>query len=142
MELQVGVKAIARNKEGKYLLLHRSAKKYPGTNGTWDIVGGRINAGTSLLENLIREISEEIGLAYSGTPHLIAVQDIFPKSGDRHVVRLTYIIDLHGTPKLDMEENDDFRWVSKEEFLKWPDLDWYLKELLQGGALEKYFESQ
>ncbi len=135
MELQVGVKAIARNKEGKYLLLHRSAKKYPGTNGTWDIVGGRIDPGSGLKENLVREIREEIGLELRGEPRLIGAQDIFPKSGDRHVVRLTYVIELDGEPKLDIEENDEYRWVTREEFVSWSDLDVYLKELLEKGAL-------
>ena len=135
MELQVGVKAIARNKEGKYLLLHRSAKKYPGTNGTWDIVGGRIDPGTDLRENLAREIREEVGLDWNGTPRLIGAQDIFPKSGEKHVVRLTYIIELNGEPKLDTEENDEYRWLTKDELLTWLDFDVYLKELLDAGAL-------
>ena len=61
MELQVGVKAIVRNKAGKYLLLHRNLAKYPDVKGGWDIVGGRINPGVLLHENLAREIAEEIG---------------------------------------------------------------------------------
>jgi len=53
MELQVGVKALLRNKEGKYLLIRRSSEKYPEVGAKWDIVGGRINPGETLLENLI-----------------------------------------------------------------------------------------
>lgn len=40
MELQVGVKVLLKNKEGNYLLLRRSLKKYPGVKGRWDIAGG------------------------------------------------------------------------------------------------------
>ncbi|MEK7546928.1 MAG: NUDIX domain-containing protein [Patescibacteria group bacterium] len=130
MELQVGVKAIAHNKEGKYLLLHRSTKKYKNITGLWDIVGGRINSGVGLRENLAREIREEIGLELTGEPRLIGAQDIFPRGGGRHVVRLTYIVELDGDPKLDKEENDDYRWVTAEELKSWPDLDMYLKEIL------------
>lgn len=136
MELQVGVKAIAKNKEGKYLLLHRSPEKYPGTNGSWDIVGGRIEPGNSLKDNLIREIREEVGLELRGEPRLIAAQDIFPKSGNRHVVRLTYLIELDGEPMLDTSENIEYRWVTIDELKSWPDLDVYLKELLNQGALD------
>ena len=50
--LQVGVKALLQNKEGKYLLLRRSKEKYKEVEGEWDIVGGRINPGSDLLENL------------------------------------------------------------------------------------------
>ena len=48
MILQVGVKAFLKNKEDKYLLVHRSSEKYKAAKGSWDIVGGRIDAGTRL----------------------------------------------------------------------------------------------
>ena len=53
VELQVGVKVLLKNPEGKYLFLHRSAEKYPETQ-KWDIPGGilsrsmrRIGQGSS-----------------------------------------------------------------------------------------------
>jgi len=39
MELQVGVKVLLKNKEGKFLLIRRSPKKYPEVGPKWDIVG-------------------------------------------------------------------------------------------------------
>ncbi|MEK7110838.1 MAG: NUDIX domain-containing protein, partial [Patescibacteria group bacterium] len=136
MELQVGVKAIARNKEGKYLLLRRSAKNYPGARGVWDwdIVGGRIDAGISLRENLIREIREETGLIFNGPMKLLAAQDIFPDEKDRHVVRLTYMIELDGEPKLDLKEHEEFAWVAPEELKTWEGLDFYVRELVEEGV--------
>ncbi len=62
MELQVGVKVLLRNKENKYLLLRRSPEKYPNAPLDWDIVGGRINPGLTLLDNLKREVKKETGL--------------------------------------------------------------------------------
>src|SRR3989344_8931904 len=91
-DLQVGVKILLKNKDGKYLLLRRSLKKYPEIQGRWDIVGGRINPGSTLLENLKREVKEETGLTLTGTPRLLAAQDILRNNG-RHVVRLTYLGD-------------------------------------------------
>src|SRR3990167_1376930 len=94
MQLQVGVKAILRNEEGKILLLRRSQAKYPDVKGdVWDIVGGRIEPGTPLLDNLRREIREETGLQLQGVPKLIAAQDIL-KNPEKHVVRLTYIAEV------------------------------------------------
>ncbi len=58
MKLQVGVKALLRNGEGKYLLLRKSPERYPEIGAKWEIVGGRIEPGTPLLENLRREILE------------------------------------------------------------------------------------
>ena len=90
MILQVGVKAFKKNSEGKYLLLKRSPEKYGQVKGSWDIVDGRIEPGTTLLDNLKREIMEETGLEVLGTPKLLAAQDIIP-SVEKHVVRLSYV---------------------------------------------------
>ena len=101
MELQVGVKVLLKNNEGKYLLIRRNPKKYPEVGPKWDIVGGRINAGSPLIENLIREVKEETGLLLSDNPHIVGAQDILRTEGfpDRHVVRLTYTASISGTPK-------------------------------------------
>lgn len=131
--LQVGVKILLQNQAGKYLLLHRSEEKYPEASGRWDIVGGRINAGTNLMDNLSREVREETGLEIIGTPRLIAAQDILRKEG-WHIVRLTYQGEAEGDIKLDVSENDDFRWCSLAELLALDDLDIYLKELLDNQS--------
>ena len=67
MELQVGVKIILQNKSSKFLLLQRNLAKYSeiNKNDSLDIVGGRINIGTPLIENLKREIFEETILCTS-----------------------------------------------------------------------------
>ena len=72
MELQVGVKILLKNKDGKYLLVRRNPKKYPEVGPKWDIVGGRIIPGTPLLDNLRREIKEEVNLDYAGEPQLVS----------------------------------------------------------------------
>jgi ADP-ribose pyrophosphatase YjhB (NUDIX family) len=130
MELQVGVKALLKNREGKYLLLRRNPKKYPEVGPKWDIIGGRINPGSPLLENLKREIKEEAGLGYQGTPKLVAAQDIL-KSADRHVVRLTYIGAMDGEPKID-EEHLEAKWFAADEIktMSVTELDSFFKELV------------
>ncbi|MBI3273879.1 MAG: NUDIX domain-containing protein [Candidatus Colwellbacteria bacterium] len=135
MELQVGVKALLKNNDGKYLLLKRSPEKYPEVSEKeqWDIPGGRINIGSPLLDNLKREIKEEISLDLIGEPQLITAQDILRIPG-RHVVRLTYVGLVNGNPKLS-EDHSEFRWFTREELENLEDLDEYLKELLKNGDL-------
>lgn len=128
MELQVGVKALLQNKEGKYLLLKRSPDKYPEAGGIWDIVGGRIDPGSTLLENLKREIKEETGLVLNDEPKLIAAQDILRVPG-RHIVRLTYTAYIDGEPKLDADHTE-FKWFTASELKNLENLDGYFKELL------------
>ena len=127
MDLQVGVKILLRNKEGKYLLLQRNPAKYPEVGAKWDIVGGRIDIGAPLLENLKREAKEEAGLEILGEPKLITAQDIL--KADKHVVRLTYLGEASGDVVLS-EEHSEFRWLSIEEFKKLEPMDRYIKEIL------------
>ncbi|OGI59807.1 hypothetical protein A3C60_01700 [Candidatus Nomurabacteria bacterium RIFCSPHIGHO2_02_FULL_37_45] len=130
MELQVGVKIILQNQEGKILLLHRNWEKYPEVkkDNSWDIVGGRINIGTPLMENLKREIFEEIKLNLTEEPKLIAAQDILRT--DKHVVRLTYFGKIEGEPKLD-EYHDSYKWLTKEEIKNKEGLDQYSKQVFE-----------
>jgi len=134
IELQVGVKILLQNKDGKYLLLHRSKEKYPDVSGRWDIVGGRINPGQALIDNLKREVQEETGLKIAGEPELIAAQDILKMPG-RHIVRLTYSGMAEGDVSLDTTENDKYEWFDREQIKQLEDLDIYLKELLDKNIL-------
>lgn len=134
--LQVGVKILLKNKEGKYLLIRRSLEKYPEVKGRWDIVGGRIHPGEKLIDNLKREVKEETGLEIVGNPKLVAAQDIFPNQ-EKHVVRLTYIGDCaEGEVVLDTNENDMYKWLTLDEINNLDDLDVYFKELLKDDSLK------
>jgi ADP-ribose pyrophosphatase YjhB (NUDIX family) len=133
MILQVGVKVLLRNSAGKFLLLKRNTEKYKNVKGTWDIVGGRINPGTALLENLIREVKEETDLDLTDIPALVAAQDILTLD-QRHIVRLTYTARINGQPKLS-EESTEYNWFSLEELKNHQDLDIYCKMLIEEGKL-------
>lgn len=128
MILQVGVKIFLRNEEGKFLLVKRSKEKYKNTKGSWDIVGGRIEPGSGLIENLKREVKEETNLEITSEPKLIYAQDIMPED-ERHIVRLTFTGETRGEPKLD-EEHTDFLWITLDEMKDQDDLDIYVKEIL------------
>lgn len=128
MELQVGVKILLQNKEGKFLLLQRNLEKYPEIkkNDSLDIVGGRIKIGTPLIDNLKREVYEETKLNLIDEPKLIAAQDILRP--DKHVVRLTYMGKIEGEPVLD-EEHESYKWMTKDQILSESGLDQYFKEV-------------
>lgn len=134
IKLQVGVKVLLKNKEGNYLMLRRSLEKYPDIKGRWDIVGGRIDPGSGLLDNLKREIKEETNLDLIKEPKLIAAQDIIPNA-EKHVVRLTYIGEIEGDIKLDESENDMYKWYSAEELKDLEDMDIYFKKLLNNNYI-------
>ncbi len=130
LSLQVGVKALLKNKDNKYLFLRRNPEKYPGLGNSWDIVGGRIEPGTPLLENLKREIKEETKLILEKTPHLVAAQDILRPN--KHVVRLTFVGEIDGEPVLD-QDHIEYKWFSLEELKTLENLDSFFKELLDAN---------
>jgi 8-oxo-dGTP diphosphatase len=127
IQLQVGVKILLKNKDGKYLVVCRSAEKYPEVGAKWDIVGGRIDPGTNLLENLKREVMEETGLEIKYEPKLITAQDILRPH--KHIVRLTYTGFADGEVKLS-DEHTEYKWLSLEEISKIENIDSYLKDAL------------
>jgi len=131
----VGVKVLLKNSEGNYLLVRRNPKKYPEVGAKWDLPGGRINPGTSLFDNLKREVKEEVGLDLASPVKLIAAQDIL-KSPDKHVVRLTYIGDIDGNPVVD-DDHLEAKWFTAKELkeMKLDILDSFFKELLDKGIV-------
>lgn len=134
MQLQVGVKVFLQNREGEYLLLHRNSEKYPNVQGAWDIVGGRIDAGTPLIENLTREVFEETQLSLTSVPTLLYAQDIIIGE-EKHVVRLTYRATTEGEVVLDTTENDSYVWLTIDAMKELDDLDRYVKVILDQNFL-------
>lgn len=130
MELQVGVKILLQNKEGKYLILQRNLEKYPeiSKDRSLDIPGGRIQIGVPLLENLQREVFEETQLKLIAEPKLIIGQDILKT--DKHVVRLTFTGVVEGEPVLS-EEHSSYEWISLDELKQKEGLDSYTKEAIE-----------
>ncbi len=127
MELQVGVKIILQNKEGKYLFLRRTAESGSEFDKYWDMPGGRINPGSPLLENLQREVSEETGLTLIGEPKIITAQDILRPH--KHVVRITYMGRAEGDVVLS-SEHSEYKWLTLEEVKQLEPLDKFFKEIL------------
>lgn len=109
----VGVKALIRNKEGKFLITkERSYER-------WDLPGGRIGNGESIKETLARELKEELGIKVEmgglrkACIARIKIKDQFG------LLLLIYDCKLPSNVKLSSgSEYDEFRWVAKKELVK------------------------
>lgn len=59
----LGIKALLRNNKGEILLLKvNPAKLNGGQKDYWDLPGGRVQKGSSVIETLRREVQEETGI--------------------------------------------------------------------------------
>lgn len=131
----MGVKVLLK-REGRYLLLRRNPKKYPNIGAKWDIVGGRIEAGNRLVDELSREVREETSLELDiDSLEMVAAQDIL-RVPDRHVVRLTYSGTAAGEVVID-EESQEFAWFEPQEIesMKENKLDIYFGELIEESKI-------
>lgn len=129
MKLQVGVKVLIENNDGKLLLLERAGKMPSDGGYYWDIPGGRINEQEALMEALSREVMEETGLKLGDTSKLVMAQDIFVNAADLHVVRLTYLGSGSGEVTLS-SEHQAYKWVTREELLA-ERIDPYLRTMME-----------
>lgn len=60
----LGIKALIRGEDGKFLLLKVNPAKLKGKNTTyWDLPGGRVQKGDTVTSTLEREVEEETGIA-------------------------------------------------------------------------------
>ncbi len=116
----LGIKALIENKEGKILLLKKSKKitdKF-GQKPYWDIPGGRIEKGSSVLETLKREVLEEIGVNDLTVRDLFyaAVSNTRIDSEDCGLILFIYDCSISDRSKVVLdEEHSEYGWFDKRE---------------------------
>ncbi len=84
--------------------------------GCWDIVGGHVEPGETLLRALRREVAEETGWQVAGTPHLAHVADWDAPDGGRR--EFDFAIQVRGDlarPRLEWPKHVAFRWLGRED---------------------------
>ena len=119
-------------RDGCYLLLHRTKKKHDFNKDKWIGVGGKFEEGESPEECLLREVKEETGLdlvswRYCGIVTFIA--DDFPAEY-MHL----YLSDNFTGSLSDCDEGE-LEWVRKEDMFRlpiWPGDKIFLRLMQEG----------
>lgn len=101
------------------LYFHRRTRERKLFPGCWDIVGGHVEAGETVLEALTREIREETGWRLKSVKALILELD-WSAEGPRGTVlkhEFDFIVEVDGdleSPILEAGKHDRFEWVSRD----------------------------
>jgi 8-oxo-dGTP diphosphatase len=115
--LRLSGKVLARDGEGRHLLIRRSASSQ-GNPGKWDLPGGKVDEGESVWEALAREVAEECGIAIELEGLVGAAQSDAPDG--RRIIYLVIDARALSADVLLSEEHDAFQWVSRAEL---PEID-------------------
>jgi 8-oxo-dGTP diphosphatase len=102
---QIGV-AVIWNQSGQILIDRRKASGTMG--GLWEFPGGKIEAGETVAECIVREIREELAIEITVGAHLISIEHNYP------TFRLSAIVHhcqhISGIPQ--PIESEEVRWVN------------------------------
>lgn len=104
------VGAIIKDPAGRLLLIKRGHE--PG-KGLWSVPGGRIEAGETDAEALVREVREETGLTVTPGPLIGSVRR--PGGDGTELDIRDYAALISGGELAAGDDADDARWVAPED---------------------------
>ncbi len=102
-------------RDGKYLMLHRTVKKQDVNKDKWIGVGGHFEAGESPEECLLREVREETGYTLTSWKYRAIVT--FVSGGGMTEYMSLYTADGFRGDPIPCDEGE-LAWVDKEEILR------------------------
>jgi 8-oxo-dGTP diphosphatase len=123
------VGAVIRDGAGRLLLIRRGRE--PG-KGLWSIPGGRVEAGESDEEAVVREVREETGLIVAPGPFIGSV--LRPRGGAQMEIR-DYAATVTGGELRAGDDADDAMWAPVEALGELPLADGLLDALRGWGAI-------
>jgi 8-oxo-dGTP pyrophosphatase MutT (NUDIX family) len=110
---QCVVGAVVINEQGRAFAQKRAPSRRLFPN-CWDLIGGHVEAGETLVEALRREIREETGWELSRIISLVAAFDWEDGQGGQRR-ELDFLVQVAGDlehPQLEWSKNSEFRWFS------------------------------
>jgi 8-oxo-dGTP diphosphatase len=114
---KVEVVAAVIEQDGKILAVRRGVSKLPYISQKWEFPGGKIEAGETEEQTIVREIREELHMGIHPKKKLLTVEHTYP---DFHLTMHTYLCKTEtSTPTL--TEHIEFKWLLLAEL---DELDW------------------
>lgn len=112
-------------KNGKLLACQRGAESFHPFE--WEFPGGKVEAGETPQECIVRELQEELGLAVEISKELEAIEHDYPWNRIRLIPFLCKVTDDEPI----INEHHAIRWIKPADFekLKWSAADFRLFKL-------------
>jgi 8-oxo-dGTP diphosphatase len=110
------VGALITDDAGRVLIVRR-AETCEFLPGCWDVVGGHVDAGESLLDALTREVEEETGWTGAVPEALLAVDEWHGADGNLRR-EFDFLVGVDGDlarPRLAPGEHSEHRWIGPDE---------------------------
>ncbi len=101
-------------KDGKYLMLHRTKKKNDINEGKWIGIGGKFEEGESPEECVVREVKEETGIKLKSYKLRALVTFVSTEFGVEYMYIFTSN-DFEG--KITECNEGELKWIDKEEVM-------------------------
>ena len=99
-------------KDGKYLMIHRSSRKNDGSQGKWMGIGGHFEEGESPYDCVCREVNEETGLTLNA-PIYRAIVTFDSDAYESEQMHLFTCADFSG--ELGECDEGELHWVDKKD---------------------------
>jgi 8-oxo-dGTP diphosphatase len=136
MRQRVAAKVVIIDDKGRVLILRKSQDdvRHANKSGRYNLPGGKIEPGESLIEGLVREVYEEISVTLDEISAPFFAGEWYPEMKEPlQVVGVFYLCKKwQGDVKLD-DEHDHFTWITQSEVAD------YVLLPPEDKAIEAYF---
>ncbi|MET9430977.1 MULTISPECIES: (deoxy)nucleoside triphosphate pyrophosphohydrolase [unclassified Streptomyces] len=118
--------------EGRLLAARRSAP--PALAGRWELPGGKLEAGETAQEALVRELREELGVETAPVERVPGEWPLAPG----YVLQVWTARLLAGEPQA-LQDHDELRWLDRREL---DSVDWLDQDRPAVAAVAGYFPAE
>lgn len=103
------------DQQDRILLVQRAS--HDSMPNRWEIPGGAVDDGETVLAGLAREVWEESGLKVKKMEAVVWVGDVFRTTRGKHVCKFTFVVEAENSSevRLDPNEHQDYVWATEEE---------------------------
>ena len=115
--------------QNKILAVKRGPAKYAYISEKWEFPGGKMEAGETEEQTIVREIKEELHMDIHPKEKLLTVEHTYP---DFHLTMHTYLCEAETRTPI-LTEHTAYKWLSLEELYE---LDWAGADVPIVSALE------